>query len=235
MKPIIFEFWTQGRSGNHAIINWIVQNLVEDFHSRKAIFSSVGDNDSYGTSDLIFINNYRGYTPMFGTVGTSTYLDTALKKNPKYILISYENKPIGYTIGVQSDYKFTITRSLENLVASRRKYNKSNVPLSLHMKVDNNFFNNWTTYIQHTPNIHYDKWLQDRSYRDSICTLLGVHNKDLTSYVDKVGGGSSFVGHKLDTPENLTTRHTQIQLPKDIQEQVEQLCKQFPEYCAVVK
>jgi hypothetical protein len=229
-KPIIFEFWTQGRSGNHAIINWLVQNLVEDFDSRKLLLSNIGDHDSYFTSELVFINNFYERPKTFSN--SSVYLTTALRKNPKYLIISYENKPMTHSIGVESDYKYTITRSLENLIASRLQYNKGNISPLMHMNVDEIFFTNWSKYVEHTPNIHFDKWIQDRGYRDDICKQLGIVNKDITDYVDKAGGGSSFIGHKLDTHQNLLTRYKQIELSREIKDRVEQLCKKYPDYCS---
>lgn len=202
-----YEFYGLCRSGNHAIVNWIINNLISDT-SNKIFLSDY----SFYCDGVFFQNNYNG--PNSGI----ELFKKGLRFKPTIVLISYEEADIEeiespVSLIKQQSKKFTIVRSLKNLLASRLKNNMPYKSENINSLSTDPFFLAWEKHVRYENNIFYDKWLIDKAYRDMISLKLGIYNRDLTDDLTTNGGGSSFSDMILDTAENLLTRYRQYQIP----------------------
>ena len=173
------------RSGNHAIINWIVQQ----------------HNNEY-----IFINNVQPYQDPFDFTKQK-------KRNTSLFVYSYEDVPVSYIYNPkymndkkcrydiihQDIYNVLIIRNPLNLFASRLKSDKIGVGSKIYNDKDL-----WIMYAQEYLGftnfinsdkilINYDKWFIDVKYRKIIANQLGLKFTDKgMDDVPQFGGGSSF-------------------------------------------
>jgi hypothetical protein len=112
-------------------------------------------------------------------------------------------------VGVDS-HKIVLIRDIYNLAASRLKRGSDD------MKIDGNFVDLWLQYSS-SPNLFkYEDFLLNKDKRDELCERLGVENLDYTDGVMLNGGGSSFVGVKLDTKENYLSRYKMVEFPEKV-------------------
>lgn len=203
----IYEFWGMKRSGNHAITNWIIQNIL-NCPAKKVLINN--DPHDFYCNGLLYINCYH----------TASYkienLRTGLKLKPDILLITYEDEPTTYSaLRANISKKFVICRDIKNLVASRvaNKYEK--------MCIDDLFFNAWEEHIRSPiEKIVFNKWLFDKNYRNKICADMEIHNLDITDSMSTEGGGSSFTMYSLGNKENLLNRANQITLPDSIHKKI---------------
>jgi hypothetical protein len=216
----VYEFWGMQRSGNHAILNWQLENFCNGL-PRKYIF----DYACFYNDEVLFLNavgwNNRN------RIILNEKLKESLKLKVNTVVLSYEDCDFDKSLVLHCK-KFIIMRNLENLVASRMRGVDQEWP------IDDNFFEMWETYARsNISKIHYDKWLIDKPYRDSIAQMFNTDNKDITNTMSVAGAGSSFIGMKLDKPENLLTRYQQIDIPPDIKKKIIYYGERNPEFCNV--
>jgi hypothetical protein len=222
----VYEFWGMQRSGNHAILNWQLENFSDGSQKqpildRCPMNHRIADDNSFHTNDTLFLNAIvRDDKKNISDINLRKYIK--LKFNN--IIFSYEDSHFNKSLGLPCK-QFVIMRNLENLIASRLQD-------PIEWRIDDNFFEMWETHARsNIPKIHYDKWLVDKSYRDSIAQMFNTDNKDITSTMSVAGGGSSFIGMKLDKPENLLTRYRQIDIPPDIKKKIMYYGERNPEFC----
>jgi hypothetical protein len=212
----LYDFWGIARSGNHAVIHWAIKNFIDN--TNKIML----EDHSYFSDKLLYINCFiKDYEPH------KIVLRQGLKLKPNFLFISYENRYFDQELRLSFlPQRFIIVRNLENLAASRIKKGWG---------MDRNLFNIWEHYIKSPwPKIHYDRWLVDKCYRDSVASQMGVINKDITDEPTKEGRGSSFVGlNYLDSKENLLTRYQQIEIPESTKNLILEYGKRNPEYCNI--
>jgi len=97
--------------------------------------------------------------------------------------------------------------------------------------LDDRTFDLWEQQARSTyKKIYYDQWLIDKTYRDSIAEEMNMLNLDIINDLSSAGGGSSFIGMRLDSRENLLTRYQQIEIPDDLKEKIIYYSKRNPEY-----
>lgn len=219
-----YEFYGLCRSGNHAIVNWIINNLISDT-SNKIFLSDY----SFYCDGVFFQNNYNG--PNSGI----ELFKKGLRFKPTIVLISYEEADIEeiespVSLIKQQSKKFTIVRSLKNLLASRLKNNMPFKSENINSLSTDPFFLAWEKHVRYENNIFYDKWLIDKTYRDMISLKLGIYNRDLINDMTTNGGGSSFSGMILDTAENLLNRYKQVEISANLIEKIKYYEKRNPEY-----
>jgi hypothetical protein len=212
----VYEFWGMQRSGNHAILNWQLENFSDGSQKQRIL-----DDYCFHTNNTLFLN-------AIAWNDKKNIADSDLRKYLKLkfhnIVLSYEDSHFNKSLGLPCK-QFIIVRNLENLVASRLQGSPG------YWKVDDSFFEMWEEYARSDiSKIHYDKWLIDKSYRDSIAKLFDTENKDITNTMSLAGGGSSFIGVKLDKPKKLLTRYEQINIPQDIKEKIVYYGERNPEF-----
>lgn len=211
--PITITVLGLRRSGNHAIINWIIANynnnrlLDHIYHPKATILTN-------STKDIIFFNNCQ----------KSPYFNLPPPNNTKLIIHSYEDKTLEYVkeYGPKSpSFTIIIIRDILNTFASRLKYNSPLTP------VDEYHIDLWESYkganrvFPKALFISYDKWLMDKEYRDEIAKFMEIPNYDNVESVSFCGNGSSFIGMKLEEDkEKYLTRYKGITFPPDIEKKL---------------
>ena len=176
------------RSGNHAIINWIIHQLHDN---------------------CLFVNKIAPYKLPY---------DRTKDKNTVYdnLLYSYEDVHLSYifnkkfeklrnkaTYRARRRYNILILRNPFNLFASRTKSDKTGIGSVFFSAQDlwkayaNEYLSNTTHIIKDKVIINYDSWYKDQSYRKNIARQLALDFDDAgRDVVPEFGGGSSF--DKLD-------------------------------------
>jgi hypothetical protein len=215
-QPIIFEFYGLRRSGLHAILNWFILNITE---GKKL---KVINEHFYFQDNVFYINNFYEELDM-------DFILNFLKENkPKYLIVLYEDSCMEETIlnylnlEVLNLHKISIFRDLENLIASRLKFNlnKNN-----ELPINTEIIKMWQKHKEYKNNIYYDFWLLNKKYRFKIAKKFSLNNFDLTDDVLYNGGGSSFIGIKLDSKKNLLNRKKIIQISSEIKDMIASVIK----------
>jgi hypothetical protein len=194
----IYDITGLCRSGNHAIIFWIIHNLVDD----------IVPVDPYlfiKNQQLCFLNNANHKPGYFNNNYWIRQFDIVIK--------SYEDKY------ASKNTSLIIVRDFLNLLSSRyKKYQP-------HIGLDQNYIYNSLYYLidvwkQHikckSKIIKYNSWLVSKDYRDYISkNIISIPNvADNISYMSDIGEGSSFDDH------NFLERYKLVTLPKYMIDQI---------------
>ena len=177
------------RSGNHAIIFWILNNISE--------VEDVG-NEYYASKNnkkICFLNNV---SRIRYNVNSNEY---------EIVLKSYED--------VYIKDCFYIIRDFLNLISSRYKKFGNQLGTNIYYLTNiEDIIRIWKKMILSDNKIIYNKWIYDKNYRDEIGKIIQIENfNDKTDYVSNHGEGSSFIGIKKDSSENYESRYEKIKLP----------------------
>ena len=196
------NIFTLCRSGNHAIIFWIMNNY-------SAIIDDV-PGVLYHTSDdgMCFINNYNHTNRHVSKDG----LDY------NNLLISFED----YLPDNLLNDDFIILRSFYNTLASRYKIWKPKLGIHdqqyIHELQD--LIRYWKTLarlaISSKQYIYYDRRLVNKEYRDCFMNKLfnRMNINDNTLFVPDIGAGSSYIGkQKEPLVNNYLTRYETTDIP----------------------
>lgn len=212
---MIYSFYGLRRSGNHAILEWLLYNMgngKDRFCHRKHYDSEkvISRGNSFYFND---VSRYSSHIQLCYDV------IEAHQMGCNTMLVTYEDKPISYKL-IPSKKDIVIIRDIVNVLASRIK--NSNPNNLSDMRVDQGIVDLWKEHAsnQDCIKILYESWLTSKSYRDSICEHLNIFNLDNTNEVYSFGGGSSFVGERLDSKENLLNRYKDVDFPNEINEMI---------------
>lgn len=177
------------RSGNHAIILWVLNNIAQaEPLGGQAYHDPV-------TKKYIYFNNVSraGYRGFWGRI-----------KEYDELIYSYEDEipePDSYVL---------ICRDFLNLFASRqKKFCKTCGQGSKgYVTGTANLVDHWIRHHElNKPKIYYNFWLYSKTYRDLIAEAIGIENSvDNTEKVSTIGEGSSFIGMNLDKTEAYLSR-----------------------------
>ena len=166
------------RSGQHAIIFWLLENFgTPKWDGQRQIWIEPENNE------YIFINNVNNY--LRGPI-------TEVSKY-KRVIKSFED------IYLIENNTYYICRDFLNMMASRIKKwppNGSNYAFSFQ-----NVMSIWINQNSHgSPYaIYYNKWLTDKDYRDEVASRFNLKNIDKKlDFVSNMGDGSSFIGRNLE-------------------------------------
>lgn len=186
------------RSGNHAIIFWMIHNLVDKvIEIEKGVYR----DEQY---KVLYLNNV-GRKPK-----EYNYVISPLLSSYNYILRSYEDSYYNkYT-------NIIILRDFINMLSSRYCKYGPNLGLNVSYICDiNKLICVWKQHIKIANKqkiIFYNKWIIDKEYRDFIGQRIGIANIiDDYRYVSNIGDGSSF-----DINQDYLQRHKQVKLPQYI-------------------
>jgi hypothetical protein len=182
------------RSGNHAVIFWMLHNISESL-------SEVGDHQIYVNGHVCYINNCGYRTRFRDNFDFGPY---------SLVVRSHED-----TDSVPSS--FVVVRDFANLVCSRYRHYDG---LMSHMGkgIDlQGLIRIWKQHALSSLSISYNEWLVSKEYRDEVGVMVGIPNvRDKTDYVSSIGSGSSFGGIRLYNSSDYINRHSQVVLPKPI-------------------
>ena len=225
----LIEFTGMKRSGNHAIILWMMRNI-----SQTVELNIVNPQATYSSHNCIFFNclNHTKFSESHEREKRLEIESELNKRKYDWYIVSYEDCHIGKKYNwlpykFDKTYKFSIVRDIKNLLASRLKkldsyYNKIK-KIDPDMEIYPSFFDHYISHKNWKNIIYYDKWLVDENYRDSICEILNVKNLDFNQNVTVEGHGSSFVGYKLDIVENLLNRKSMYKIPDKYLNKIKEL------------
>lgn len=210
------------RSGNHAVIEWILKNL-SGCNERHVIKESM--IFSGNSCHLNAINQYRNEA----LLRIDHLFATSSFKN---LIISYEDRPSNSATEFSLGYtKVVIIRDIYNVIASRYKKlidTKSQPGWQQLMKIDESIFTIWKQHAaaakQGTTMIRFEDWIEGKEARNAISKSLGLENLDHTNTMSHHGGGSSFNPHHWTPPSgsDLNNRWRQVELPKALLERMKQ-------------
>lgn len=209
----IVKFYGMRRSGNHAILEWLLYNLNQS--NRNSNIS----NTVIVRGDSAYLNEVNEIRP-FRLMTCCNFIKNLEIKN---LIITYEDESrfdhdIPDCLSGEVASTIILSRGLRSNAASRLKKQKDD------MLVDDSFFQNWQShYLSRT--ITYEDWLTSKSIRDSLSETLGVENLDKTDFVSSFGGGSSFIGEGLDSTINLLNRGKNFKFEDEVLKKIEKIEK----------
>jgi len=220
------EVYGLRRSGNHAILTWLINNLnTEESNNYEPAYLIAP------TPELGFISQYLGDVIHINDVGSNWALnngkylngliDAYVSIGMKTVILSYEDRPynasflnVGYSF-LKNSTKIVITRDIKSIFASRVMgghsfFNINKTILETWLKNENS----------DCTKIRYEDWLTSRSYRDDTSTNLGLQNIDITHIVSTAGGGSSFKDQTtgLIDKDKLLNRYKSFEFTKEVQD-----------------
>ena len=214
-----YNFYGLRRSGNHAILEWLIQNMGGPENRniiRKRRIIQCGR--------AVYINEANTY-PSHKDIE----LDTSFCRSAfDSVIVTYEDVPTTYSlINTENTIKIVILRDIFNLFSSRYKYtNKHPEELarySMVMRIDEKAIEVWKEHANSDALIIlFEKWIESKEYRDSICEKLGIPNHDIIDTMTEFGNGSSFTGQKKPTVEELKSRSKMVNLPQEVIDRLNQ-------------
>lgn len=193
------NFFALKRSGQHAIIFWLLNNL----HCNLETYQIKGVKSFLDkTKKICYMND--------DIIGRKT--DETIK-NYKVLIRNFEDKVFFSSANLNK----TIIRDIVNTLCSRHAH--SVLSGSLIDDFDR-IVTLWKDYINRDY-ILYNRWLLDKKYRNKVSSDFLVENKDNISFVSSIGGGSSFMGTNLEKDRrNYNQRYKTIKLPKILVEKI---------------
>jgi hypothetical protein len=199
--PVFMHFFGLRRSGNHAVIHWLWRGLEDGDKHSVLLANSVADA----------LNSSNPYSRL-------DYLRREIERSrPDYVILGYEDCSFARRHDLKHYKKLSsgnsrqvlLLRSFPNLIASQiqRRHNLGKagalrVPIwRLSLAAIRDL---WVEYAKTIASekekngfvsVLYDRWFNDRKYRDEIGNQLGFANRDTgLDYVPEFGEGSSFDG-----------------------------------------
>ena len=199
------------RSGHHAIIFWILNNLVEEF-------TDVSD-------ELYYINKQKGVYYFNDISAVSRSAAYTYPSEYQFLFKSYEDVSCCEDTSViykNSDTVY-IVRDFINLLCSRYKKRIGARRVLGHrgqFKSFQDLIDIWKFHVSKfflTPEkcIIYNKWLTDKDYRNIVSETLGIKNTvDNINYVPPMGNGSSYILNSRESDiQNYNLRYKLTDLP----------------------
>ena len=226
------EIYGLRRSGNHAIIAWLMHNLNSDGIAYDAPEPLIVPNPKWGfisqrLGDVYHLNDaldkwatynpgyIKGLVDAYSTIGAKTiivsYEDTSFKSS---LLDLYGQ----YYPFLKNTTKIVITRNILDIVASRVMRNRSLNRITSSFGINKKIIETWIENESFTDTkIVFEQWCTSKEYRDSISRSLGLSNLDITSHVSPAGKGSSFLEPgQMPDKSKLLSRRKQVAIPQDI-------------------
>jgi hypothetical protein len=215
---MIYDFYGLRRSGNHAILEWLIQNM-----GGAGNRNVIKVNRVIQCGNAAYINEANTYESHDSVNTDISFCQSAFDS----LIIAYEDVSTNYRLGDHNNQKIVILRDIFNLFASRYKKIVSHPEKSsyynLAMRIDEIIVNLWKEHANSDAIIIlFEKWVESKEYRDLICERLRIPNHDITDTVTNFGGGSSFTGQKKPTIEELKSRSKMVNLPQEVIDRLNQ-------------
>lgn len=215
-----FLFYGLRRSGNHAVLEWLLQNMGGP-GDRKII----KNRRIISVGNAAYLNECNSYKSLVELKNDFTKLNTMFEHH----IVSFEDTYINdedltKSVGPVEGYKkIIIVRDIENLFASRIKLATKSPGQAGNMIIGDTQIDIWKKHItaKDAVVIIFDKWVSSKKYRDSIAKKLGMPNHDITDTMTEFGGGSSFSGGTKPTLEELKSRSKQVEIPERIMKKLQ--------------
>lgn len=206
------------RSGNHAIIHWFINNVVDKLDHNNATYC-------YKKDQLIFYNDV--FRRKNKHLPNELLDDNVILKDLPIKMMSCEEsyhsliddhlqymKLDNLDINDETIYNVFIFRDILNTFSSRkRKFGDSQITSNTVKNYKSLYDNYLKSKGQNTICITYNDWLTSKAKRDEFMKFFGFNNdKDNMDFVPSQGGGSSFIGRRKDKDENYLNRFSEIKI-----------------------
>jgi hypothetical protein len=203
MNKIKHNICSLSRSGTHAIIYWIIHNLVDSVdHIGRGIYIDKKSKLCYLNNINIQDKNLKESFPIQGF---------------QYVFYSYEDNPFNKNTSI------IILRDILNLICSRYKKwsgHKHNICVNNNFICDAHYL--IEVWKQHTKGLNkiilYNQWLVSKQYRDQISLNVAKieNSKDRIDYISDIGEGSSFDPIQTINNNDYLYRYNLVNLPDHI-------------------
>jgi hypothetical protein len=225
-QKIYKNIYTLCKSGNHAIIFWIIHNLggySMDDSIKEVVYRSKDNN-------LCFVNNINH------RVKRTPDLNSLLNYNK--LLISNED---AYPQTLENN-DIIILRDFYNTLASRYKLFKPSlgIPTQKYIHDLPTFIKYWkylaSLALSSQQFIYYNTWLTNKNYRDNVMRKLFMTKNavDNIDFVPQIGSSSSYIGKQKENDTNsYLSRYKTTNLPEewrnivDSDIELQELCDQL--------
>lgn len=226
----IFEIFGLSRSGHHAMVNWVIKNMISIESEMKWKLEFMQDG-------LIYINEANLDTDM-----TLKYIKDH-KENMRALVLSYENCTLNYSILNQnliytsplsinleqvrnfySNYRIIFIRDFYDNLASRIKSNENNLAKDregnfVAWDTGKDFIESWKNCARYIVDnkclwLKFEDWLNSKEIRNQFMTSILGHGE---LFDNKVKGTISSFGDK-----NVIDRFSQVQIPEETKELINQ-------------
>lgn len=229
------EFYGLRRSGNHAVLAWLMKNLDRNDSELQEVISP--------TPEIGFLVKRCGSVYHINDVGTgwatnnpayiAGLIDGYVSSGAKTIILSYEDYEPQASLGLtfpsffpflKDALKIALVRDLPNVMASRHKKIEGIKAKGANpeewglLDMNVNKINAWIycAIEEKSTKIRYEDWLTSKEYRDEFCKNLNIPNLDYTGHMSSAGGGSSFTGtEEVPNAEDLLNRWKSVDIPKE--------------------
>ena len=240
--------WGLQRSGIHLIVNWLYANhgaTAKSDLTSDGLHPKLVDGFADPAAGVAFYNNCgRFYCRQFelGDLVPADFEEAALRSSTSIFTIEdcalqhasrTPRHPDVATVLVLRDPLNTLASRLE-AAKTRPGQFRTDEPF---VDVLESYCAEFLGHTHHLANktvISYNRFVEDRPYRDALATELGLTNLDAVSEVSEYGGGSSFSGLGRPSPtSSLMTRFEQHPIPAPL---IEMLLERpaIREACATV-
>lgn len=214
-----YNFYGLRRSGNHAVLEWLIQNIGGP--GNRNIVKPRRVIQCGSSAYINEANTYPGHKAIELDV---SFCQSAFDN----LIVAYEDVPTNYNLAnTHNNKKIVILRDIFNLFSSRYKKIISHPEridyFNTAMRIDEKAIDVWKEHANSDALIIlFEKWIESKEYRDSICEKLGIPNHDITDTMTEFGEGSSFTGQKKPTVEELKSRSKMVDLPQEVIDRINQ-------------
>jgi hypothetical protein len=220
--------WGLKRSGIHHVVNWLYANhgaRTKTALATDGLHPQMTDGFCDPEAGVAFFNNCGQLYSRMQELGDLAPADFALaaSRQPTSIFGIEDCKlTLAGRASVPGEQTTVLLlRDPLNHLASRLAAREKAPDL---FKVDKPYIQLMSTYCAEALGlaghldpkvvILFNRFVADRSYRDTVAGALGVPNLDLVTEVSTYGGGSSFTGvAPLSSPASVLTRYRQRPVP----------------------
>ena len=226
----IFEIFGLSRSGHHAMVNWVIKNMISIESEMKWKLEFMQDG-------LIYINEANLDTDM-----TLKYIRDH-KDNMRALVLSYENCNLNYSIlnnkttytsplsinleqvkNFNQNYRIIFIRDFYDNLASRIKSNENSLAKDrdgnfVAWDTGKDFIESWKNSARYIVNnkcywLKFEDWLNSKEVRNQFMEKILGHGE---LFDNKVKGTVSSFGDK-----NVIDRYSQVKISEETKELIKQ-------------
>jgi hypothetical protein len=221
VKYGVVNFFGLQRSGNHAVLNWLL-GLDEE---NSLFFNNIQIEQDIRTSSVAVsvpagVKAYKQRVD--GKLLINEHYINDFKNNGGTVVCSFENQNLDFynqiKINQLTENYFGKALKIKNIILIRNPFSMiqstANVLRKWQGENDEKWFVKelvkrlelWNVYAKHFldnendfTKVVFDDWVVSKDYRDSLATQLGYVNEDKNlDFVSDAGTGSSFSGKRLN-------------------------------------
>jgi len=227
-KPNTFFLWGLKRSGNHLLANWLYANLggnAKEALDSSDIHRQLRQAHWDPAAGVAFYNNCAQLNSRQFQLGLLARPDfDAARRRHDVTIFGIEDcqlrfarrTPVGADIAnvlVLRDPLNNIASRLEAAKARPEVFRTDETYVDLVASYCAEFIGR-TDLLDNKVVVNFNRFVEDRAYRDLIAGDLALDNRDMLGEASDYGGSSSFSpGRGPSTPRELLTRFQQHRLP----------------------